>query len=163
MKRIEETKIWNIVLKFERFVIILTSGICTLIIVLGVCLRYLFNSDLFGIEEFLIILAFWLYFTGAAYGSYKENHIRADILMVFFKNKKIIKAFRLIELSISAIVATVFTFWGFQYLLWGFQKGARSPGWRIPQVIPQSSIFFGFLLMSVYIFVHLIRTVKNKN
>lgn len=162
MKNIEETKIWNAVLKVERFIIIAMGWLCTVIIVFGTCLRYIFNSDLFGIEEFLIIMAFWLYFIGAAYGSYEESHIRADILTGFIKNKKIIKALRLLELTISAVTAAVFTFWGFKYLLWGFERGARSPGWRIPQVIPQSSIFVGFLLMAMYIIFHLIRTFNNK-
>jgi TRAP-type C4-dicarboxylate transport system permease small subunit len=143
MKNIEETKVWNVVLKIERFIIISASWLCTLIIVLGVCLRYLFNADLFGIEEFLIIIAFWLYFMGAAYGSYEGSHIRADILMIFVKNKKTMKILRLIELSTSTFAAAVFTFWGFQLL--------------------HSSIFFGFLLMFVYFFVHLIRAAKNKN
>ena len=162
MTKIEDTRIWNLVLKLERFVIVLTGWLVTVLIVLGVVLRYLLNADLFGIEEILIILAFWLYFMGSAYGSYEGSHIRADIYKVFLKNPKAVKLINLLTLSISSFTSAVFTIWGFKYVLWGLQKGAKSPGWRIPQVIPQSSIFFGFLLMTVYFSVHLVRTIQNR-
>jgi TRAP-type C4-dicarboxylate transport system permease small subunit len=161
MKKIEETKVWKITLKLERFIIILTSWLCVLTIVLGVFLRYIFHADLYGIGEYLVIFAFWLYFMGAAHGVYEKSHIRADIISVYLKNQKLVKLFSILELSISTLAAGVLTFWGFKYLLWGLQKGARSPGWRIPLVIPQSSIFVGFLLMFIYFFIHLIKAIKK--
>jgi len=163
MKKIEETKLWKITLKLERFIIILTSWLCVLTIVLAVILRYIFHTDLYGIEEFLIIFAFWLYFMGAAYGAYEKSHIRADIISVFLKNQKLVKLFSILELSISTLACAILTLWGFKYLLWGLQKGARSSGWRIPLVIPQSSILIGFLLMCIYFFVHLIKAIKKSN
>jgi len=163
MEKIEKTKPFKIALKLERFIIILMSWLCVLTIVLTVFFRYVLHADLYGIEEYLIIFAFWLYFIGAAHGAYEKSHIRADIISSFLKNQKLLKFFSILKLSISTLTCFVLTIWGFKYLLWGLQRGARSPGWKIPMVIPQSSIFIGFLLMCIYYFIHLIKAIKRSS
>jgi TRAP-type C4-dicarboxylate transport system permease small subunit len=163
MEKIEETKAWKIILKVEEFIIILMSLLLMLTVVLGVSLRYLFRVDLYGIEEFLVIFALWLYFVGATYGSYKKSHISAEIVVVFLKNQKLVKLFNILRLFISTLTAAVFTFWGFNYTLWGLQKMARSIGWRIPLIISQIPIFIGLLLMCMYFFVRLVKLIKNTN
>jgi len=163
MEKIKETKVWKIILILERFIIISMSSLLTLAVVACVILRYIFNTDLYGIEEFTVIFALWLYFTGAAYGSYEGSHISAEIILVFLKKQKLLKFFNILKLFISTFTSVVLTFWGFKYLLWGLQKGARSTGWRIPLFISQSPIFIGFLLISMYYFVRLIKNYKNSN
>lgn len=160
-KRVEDLAFWKALLSFQRFILISCSCLSMLMIVLGVVLRYLFHTDLYGIEEFIVIIAFWLYFMGGVYGSYEGSHIRADLLTVYIKNETVKSVLKLIELAISSAVGLVLTGWGFHYFMWGLERGARSPGWRIPLVISQCPIFIGFALMTFYFIYHLINTLRK--
>jgi len=67
MKKIEAFKrsmIWKFLVKLQRWLMVASSIFVMLIMCLEVLLRYVFKSDLFGIEEIVVIAAFWLYFMG---------------------------------------------------------------------------------------------------
>ena len=52
-------------------------------IVLTVILRYIFKTDLYGLEEIVVIFAFWLYFMGVLRQLHRDPHT-ADLVSVFF-------------------------------------------------------------------------------
>lgn len=55
---------WDLLLRFQRFVIIVSSLFVVASIGATVVLRYIFKTDLYGLEEIVVIFAFWLYFMG---------------------------------------------------------------------------------------------------
>lgn len=155
------TLIWNALLNFQRVVQVLCVLFIVVIISLAVVLRYGFSTDLYGIEEIVVVAAFWLYFIGGSYGSYEDSHIKADLVEVYVSNLRLRCGIRLVACLIETAVTAVLTWWAWGMITWGLEKGARSPGWGIPVVIPQGSILVGFALMTLYSIYHLHRNFMN--
>lgn len=152
---IKELFLKVIIPKFLSFMVILAQALLTLGIGAQVFFRYILHQDLYGSEEFILIFAFWLYMMGAAYGSFEDSHIQADIVNEYVKSEKLRLRLNLLVSFISTCVCLVINYWAFNYLVWGIVKHARSIAWKIPMVIPQSSIFIGFSVMSIYSLVKL--------
>lgn len=160
IKQIVRTS-WDGLLKFQRIMMILCSLMIVSGITLGAIMRYVFKADLYGMEELLVICAFWLYFMGGAYGSYEKSHITAELVSVYVTNPKI----RIIVMLISSLITTglcyMATYYAVSFFSWSLIKGGTSTVWQIPMVIPQSAVFVGFVLMSLYFTVHLINDIKK--
>ncbi len=163
--KIKHSFLWHILKKVQQIILIICSIAAVSIIVLAVVMRYIFGTDLYGMEEIIVIVAFWLYFIGGAYGSYEKSHIKADIISVYVKNEKIKVILAVITGAIETIVSAVLTHWGYGYFMWGIEKGAKSPGLKIPLVFSQSVIFFGLFLMTFYFLIYFIDAIiiaKNR-
>ena len=148
--------------KMMSFIIISTQITFTVIIFGSVIARGVFNRDLYGNEDFILIAAFWLYMIGGAYGSYEDSHIKADIVDEVMKEGKLKNFLRSLAAVVETIVSLVITVWGWQLVMWGFDKGAKSISWKIPMVIPQSAIFIGFAIMFIYSLRTLIYRLKGR-
>lgn len=151
----------NFLAKTQRFIMFISSILIIIGLSLAVLLRYVLKIDLFGLEELLIIPIFFLYFFGAAYGSYENSHITADIMDTYVKNQTILKWLRIFTTFVSLAASSVFSFWAFQYFLWSVNKLEKTPGWHIPLFIPHGIVLIGFLLMSFYFLVHLIQKLRG--
>ncbi|WP_317854550.1 TRAP transporter small permease [Chakrabartyella piscis] len=90
-KPIEETKGWKLLLMGERSILVITSGLATFLVAVGVFMRYVLTKDFFGQEEVVTVVAMWLYWIGGVYGSYEDSHIKADICTDLIKNPKKLK------------------------------------------------------------------------
>ncbi len=136
--------------KAMRFIIIFSQIVFTLIIFGSVAARLFLGRDLYGNEDFILIAAFWLYMIGGAYGTCENSHIKADILTECLKDGKLKRLMLTGSSLVETVVNLVITVWGWQLLVWGLAKGAKSVSWKIPMVVPQSAIFIGFSLMFIY-------------
>lgn len=138
----------------QKWIMFISSLLIILSISLAVLLRYVLKMDLFGIEELLIIPIFLLYFVGSTFGTYENSHITADLLDSFVKNEKVLKFFRTLTSFISMIACSVFSYWAIQYFMWSVNKLEKTPGWHIPLFIPHGIVMIGFILMTIYFFMH---------
>lgn len=134
----------------ERTILVVSStliwvGICT-----AVFLRYFLRKDLFGLEEILMILGFWLYFVGGAYGSYTRTQIKAELVDFVFSNRFIISIIAIVSHLISFVMALFLLKWSCDMLLWGWQNEAHTPVFNLPMAMAHAPLVVGFLLMSVY-------------
>jgi len=145
----------------QKWVLIVAS----ILIMLGICTqaacRYLFQIDFYGLEEVIILVAFWMYFFGGSYGSYERSHITADIVTVYVTNEKLKRILMLISSLITTVICLLFTYWAYGLFIWGIEKMARTPVLEIPMVLSQSSIFAGFILMSLYSTIYLVEDIKE--
>ncbi|MDL2226079.1 TRAP transporter small permease subunit [Deltaproteobacteria bacterium OttesenSCG-928-M10] len=148
--------------KAMRFVIISTQILVTILIFSSVICRSIFDFDLYGYEDFVLIAAFWLYMIGGAYGSYEGSHITADILTEVVKRPKLKHVLVVSGSVLEIIISLIITVWGWQLVLWGIEKGARSIAWKIPSLVPQSAIFVGFAIMFLYSIRNIWRLVTNR-
>lgn len=148
-------------IKLQRSILVFTSLTVVILMTISVFLRYVLRTDLFGIEDFIVIAAFWLYFIGGSYGSYDESHIKADILSIYLKGSKLAAIINFIASMITSLVAIVFTKWAFDLFVWGIVMKGKSPAWGIPTYVPQSSMLIGFILMSFYFVIYLKRDAKQ--
>ncbi len=153
--------VWEILLKIQRFILISCSLFVVLSIGTAVVLRYVFKTDLYGLEEIVVIFAFWLYFTGGAYGSYTRTHITADLVSVYVPEGLFKAALTAFSSAVTFGLSSLFTWWGYDFFMFGIQMGARTPVWRIPQVVSYTAVFLGLFMMSFYFFFDLLADLKN--
>lgn len=158
---ITKTLFWKILRALVKYVMILCSAASTICIIYAVILRYIFKSNFYGSDEIILMFAFWLYFTGAVYGSYENSHIKADLVNVYVKNIRIRDFINMIAQVGTTAVNVIFVTWAWNYFMWGLEKMPLSTGLKIPLVIPQSAVFFGLLLMLFYHIVYLIRNIHR--
>src|SRR5690625_1523600 len=82
-------KLWKLLERVQQSILVLCSVFLVLGVSIQVFLRYVLKSDLLGIQELIIILAFWLYFIGSSLGSLYNKHISAELVSIYVSNKKI--------------------------------------------------------------------------
>ena len=74
--------------KSASVLIILGGAVVTLTVVLQVLLRYIFKVPLFGLEEFSRLVAVWVYFLGAIFGTKWDSHVQGDVAGRLFTKKR---------------------------------------------------------------------------
>ena len=146
---IRKSLIWKFLVSIQQWLMIISSLFVVLIMCVVVVLRYVFRSDLYGIEEIVIVAAFWLYFMGSSYGLYDRSHVKADIIPQMLSNKNQALLRVIISLVVS-FLCILFTYWATDMISHGLEFMPRTTGLRIPIVISQFSIFLGYLIMSIY-------------
>jgi len=149
-------------LEVAKRVVLITCNLAIMIIVVASFLaRYLFSIDFYGAEEILLIFAFWLYFIGAAYGSYERSHIEADFVQSIFGDRPATRVISYLRDLVEIIVISVLTWWSFLLLQFSIERWPITPGWKIPLLVPQSAITVGFLLMAFHTLVHFWRRIRS--
>ncbi|GKX34403.1 MAG: hypothetical protein MnENMB40S_20210 [Rhizobiaceae bacterium MnEN-MB40S] len=130
---------------------------------LVVIFRYFLHADLFAYEEWLLPIAFWLYFLGSSVGSYQDGQIRADILETYLKTPKIKWWRRLVVGVLETAILIVLVFWAGLTIM---NDLSTYPFWQttialnIPYFIPHLAIFVGFAFMAFYSALHLYVLLK---
>lgn len=153
--------LWKGLIKGQKIIMVVTSMFITLGIATQAAFRYFFSIDFFGFEEVIIIMAFWLYFAGASYGSYEESHIAADIVVTYIKNQKIKKLVVLVVSFVNICISILFTYWSFIYVAWVAKSKTTTSVLKIPVLFSRVPILLGFALMSFYFLAHFIKKVRS--
>lgn len=139
----------------------LLSSVFIVIAICGiVAMRYIFSIDLYGIEEIIMMVSFWLYFLGSSMGSCEKSQISADILSTYITNQKAKRIMGLVTSLVTTTVCLLVTGWSFKFILWSMKMSPKTPVFRFPVLIPQSAILVGFCLMSFYHVFHLINDTR---
>ena len=137
-------------LRVQKYVLVVASLVMAVTFFLVVILRYVFQADLFAYEEWILVIAFWLYFIGSAQGSWEGSHIKADFLSAFIKSASVRRFFVLLVMVIEVSVLAVLAGLG-AYMVWEniaqYPRWSATVAWRIPFLIPHFGIFLGFSLM----------------
>jgi len=153
--------IWNGMANVQRAIMIATSCFIVLLLFGSVLMRYIFHYPGMEVEEIATMAAFWLYFTGAIYGSYERSHIKAELAYLIFKKPRAQALIRVTASLIVFVLAVIMTYWGYHFFLWGIEKQGRSLTLLLPMVYAQSSILFGAIFMSFYFFVELVDNIRQ--
>lgn len=151
--------LWGFLGKFQKCVMAVTSILIVGMICYAVVARYVFGSDFYGSEELIQMLAFWLYFMGAAQGSREKSQISADILSCYITNEKWCRFAHLIKDFLTAGICLLVTVWAIKFVAWGFMMMPKSPVFKLPMIIPHSAVGLGFILMSLYHVVYLVQDI----
>lgn len=145
----------------KRTILIISNLAIMSIVVASFLARYLFAFDLYGAEEFLLVAAFWLYFMGAAYGSYEKSHIEADFIQSIMGDTPFTRVLGYVRDLIELGVLYVLTYWSWLLIEFAIERWPVTPGWKIPLLVPQSAILVGFFLMSLHASVHFWRRISG--
>ena len=127
---------------------------------LTVLLRYIFKTDLYGLEEIVVIFAFWLYFMGGPTAVTPDPHHGGPCFGVFpeGKLKSIITTF---ISTVTFLFSLLISRWGLDFFMFGVKMSARTPVWRIPMVVSYTAVFLGMVLMTFYFFLALLDEIKK--
>ncbi len=140
----------------QRIIMVVTAAFIVIAVGAGAMLRYLFNVDLYGAEEFITIAAFWLYFSGAVYATHTNSHISAEIVSTYVTSPKIRKFLHLFRGVVTTALALLYSVWAWEFFYWSLTEGGWTTVWQIPLVIAHTAVFVGFVLMAWYFLVDLI-------
>lgn len=149
---------------FDRIVINTFSIVCftctvtlTLIICVATFFRYILEGNLYGYEEWVKLLAFWLYFIGAAIGAYNRTHVSADLVNAYLPDGKVKDSLTVLKNFITVCVAALFAYYGYVFFMFGFMgplgTGIAIPKtsvWRISLWVGYLSVFLGLVFMVYY-------------
>ncbi len=147
--------------KLQNIILVASCSFVTIGIGTGAILRYLFKKDLYGAEELITIAAFWMYFIGAVYATHSKKHITAELFSSFCKNRKVVYSVKIFSLTVTFILALLYSWWGWEFFHWSLVKGGKSVALLIPLVYGHSAIFIGFVLMTFYFFFQLVKEVAE--
>ena len=159
MNKLEKTVFWKALYKFLRFGLVVSACLVTLITFAAVIARAM-NVNSLGYEEILIICAFWLYMLGAAYGSYENSHITADIIVVMMPEGLKKSLIALLRNILTLVLGVIFLLWALQLFQWTVEMQSKTPVWRIPVTVAQSSLLFGLSIVTFYNIVYLYDETK---
>lgn len=135
------------------FLIVLGGSLIALTVFLQVLLRYVFKHPLFGLEEFSRLVAVWVYFIGAIYGTREESHVFGDVARMIFKTPRASAFLGFVASFFSLITCIIFTVYSYNYTIWLYETGEKTTGLWWPRVISVSSMLFGAIFMTLYCLV----------
>lgn len=115
-----------------------------------VLLRYVFRTDLYGMEELAIFAGIWLFFFGASYASQQKEQLAADVLPQFLRHPVLRGSLELLTTLLSLVVCLLVTYWAWDWLSWGLERPARSPVHGISMTVTHAAVFVSFALMSIF-------------
>ncbi len=147
-------KIWDFLLLAEKTIMIIASIGVVMLIFCSVIMRYLLELNFEGMEELVVMIAFWIYFIGGTYGSYEGSHITADILSVFVtdERKKLIISF--IREIITTIVLFAASYCAIELIQYTAESGAITTVLKMPMQLVYLPIYIGIFMMNFYALVH---------
>ncbi|MCJ7856641.1 TRAP transporter small permease [Lachnospiraceae bacterium NSJ-143] len=141
----------------NRGIIILASVVVFVLTIVTVVMRYIFKISIFGLDEVVMVVIFYVYFFGAAQGSLEDSQIRADMIGTLVHNKLVINLCHCAARLIEAIVIGICFCWSVTYILKDFQVMPYSLVLKIPLVVTHLTFLIGFLLMFLFSMAWFIR------
>lgn len=161
LERLKNTLFWRLLVSIQEWMLIFL-GIATTAIVAATCILSSFlNINFPGNEELLIIVVFYLYMIGCAYGAYEKSHITAEIMDVVLKDGIVKETLKLIRWVLTLALGIVFMFWALALVQWSIENGLKTLVFRLPIALGQASILIGLLLTNFYNFVHTYEFAKS--
>lgn len=154
---VQESRGWKLVFNSLRTVLATITLILLFAVFGTVVLRKIFEISFPWLEEIITIAAIWMYFIGAVVGTEEESHVKGDLLSTYIRTPKLKKAHTVFINVYSAIVTSIFSYLLIKYTLWAAQVGMKTAYLRLPQVISQSAMAVGVVLMAFLFIFHSIR------
>lgn len=113
--------------------------------------RYVFDYAFLGAEEAQIYIMVWMAFLGAAVVSWRERHLRMDVVVRLFPAPVRI-ALRAAELLLLAVLGGFVLVESASYAWRIFTLGQTSNTAGIPMWLPHSGVALGFALIAIFAF-----------
>jgi TRAP-type C4-dicarboxylate transport system permease small subunit len=114
---------------------------------LNVIGRYVVGYTPSGTDEIQIYIMVWMAFAGAAIITWRDVHLRMDVLFQA-RLRAIVRGF---ELAVFLTIANFVTLQSFYYVMRMFRLGQVSDLAEIPIWIPHAAVVVGFALMAVIV------------
>jgi TRAP-type C4-dicarboxylate transport system permease small subunit len=158
--RIINSKAHRIFIFLQKVIMIVTTVIMLVLLASIVFCRYIFHTDIYGYDEFLLVSAFWMYFFGATYAMYEGVHVRADIIGLLLSPKNRLRL-KIVADILQIIISSILAILAFNLVVRAAETWQVSACWDIPFLIYQLPIFIGFLIMTFYLVLELLKDIQK--
>lgn len=155
------SKLKKAVLFIQEEILVISSIFMFTLLFIGAVMRVVFKTDFYGLEEIVMLFAFWQYFIGTSYAGYEDTHIQADMLTPYIKSEKAKHVLALVKYILSLVLCALTTVWCVQFISWYFVKMPVTAIFRIPLAVTHFPILVGFTLWTFYIIGHIIVTITE--
>jgi TRAP-type C4-dicarboxylate transport system permease small subunit len=137
--------------------IILGGVLITLTVVLQVILRYIFKVPLFGLEELSRLIAVWVYFLGAIFGTKWDSHVQGDMAGRLFRSERSRSIIKSVVWTLSLLVSILFLYHSATYSIWIYGTGEKTTGLWWPRIYSVGSMLFGAFFITLYSLANVIK------
>lgn len=128
----------------------------------SVAVRYYVHEPILWVEELIVFVVFWFYFTGAAYATYKRRHIVSGVLYLFFKNKpRILDSFHILAALICIGLCGLFTYLSYSLFTYSLKVDPKTIHLMLRTSYARLALLFTFPLMGFYFFIELIGSIRD--
>ena len=132
-------------------------AICVMILT-GAFMRYLLQKDFYGMEELVLLIAFWMYFVGSAVASREGSQVSAALVTSLLRSDKQRAVLTLIRNILTMILFGILAKWAYDYLLWSIQMRPTTAVYKIPMYIDHAALLVSFVLSALYEIKHICHT-----
>jgi TRAP-type C4-dicarboxylate transport system permease small subunit len=122
----------------------------TILMVIEIAARFLFEHAFRGLPEIYLLLVMWLYMLGASLASANRSHLRIGILDQLFKSARIKRFYDLLLAVISFVIMLFFIRWSWGLVDWGIKRPQTTPILYLPWLSSMLSIFVASILVTGY-------------
>ncbi len=134
----------------------------SLMVCAEVAARYYVHEPILWVEEIIIFLVFWFYFTGASYATYRRSHIVGGILHLFLKNNpRVLGSFRLFAAVVSFSLCCLFIAMSYEFVAYSFKVDPKTIHLMLHSSYARLSLLFTFPLMAFYFSVEIISAIRD--
>lgn len=150
MINFQEWKLFRIFEKINKTFIIAASVIVFLLTIVTVVLRYILKISIFGLDEIIMLVIFYVYMFGASQGSLEDSQIRADMVSTIFHNRKVIEVCHTFARLVEACVLAVCFLWSVTYIGNDLRIVPTTTILKIPEIFTHITLLIGFLFMLIF-------------
>ena len=154
----------DMLVRLEKAIVFVSSLFLAAAFCLIVLLRYGLDADLFAYEEWVLTVAFLLYFFGGALSSHDDVHIKADIVQEYIASARTRTLYQGGILLLEAVIGVVLTYFALRMFLHEFVRWPNiptTPVYKIPLAVPRFFILAGFALMTLHAFLNAFRYFRT--
>lgn len=148
-------------IKTHKVLLAILSVVVSVLMVIEVVTRFVFQSPLFGLEEITLICMMWIYMIGAVVASNKRSHLSAEMADLVTSNKRVLALIKVLATFITLVISVFILTWSYDIFAWGLKKQQGTPVFRIPWVVSQSSLFFASIMFLIYLIRDFICDVRS--
>lgn len=150
MINFQEWKVFRIFEKINKFFVITASVVVFLLTIVTVVLRYILHISIFGLDEVIMLVIFYVYMFGASQGSLEDSQIRADMVSTLVHNQKIVEVCHSFARLVEVGVLVICFLWSITYIGNDLRINPTSTILRIPEVFTHITLLIGFLFMLIF-------------
>jgi TRAP-type C4-dicarboxylate transport system permease small subunit len=153
---------WETLLLIQRAVMIVLAVFLSVMVCAEVAARYYVHEPILWVEEIIIFVVFWFYFTGSAYATYRRSHIVGGVLHVFIKNKpRVLGSFRLLAALISFGLCCLFIVMSYELFAYSLKVDPKTIHLMLHSSYARLSLLCTFPLMAFYFSVEIISAIRD--
>lgn len=141
----------RVVEAFEKILAVALLGAIVLNFA-NVVTRYTADFTFEGSDEIEIYILIWIAFLGAALVTWRELHLRMDVL-IKLAGVRVRQLLIVAEVIVAAVTATFVGYHSYLYVRRIYNLGAVSDIAQLPTWIPHSAVVIGLFLMVVFLFL----------